>query len=114
VAAGQDIQRKREQEAIKDQFEKELRKVTKKLEAMEKSIGESNMHKQLSQREILALQEALKNAAKDNAALAVKMAKFAEAAGETEALKQRTKDLKTHLRECTIELDLVATKYKEE
>lgn len=56
----------------------------------------------------------MKNAAKDNAALAVKMAKFAEAAGETEALKQRTKDLKTHLRECTIELDTVATKYKEE
>lgn len=42
------------------------------------------------------------------------MGKFAEAAGETEALKQRTRDLKTHLRECTIELDLVATKYKEE
>jgi len=40
--------------------------------------------------------------------------KFSEAAQETTALKEKTTLLKTHLKEATMELDLVATKYKEE
>jgi hypothetical protein len=42
------------------------------------------------------------------------MDKFKEAAGETTALKEKTAALKQHLKEATSELDIVATKYKEE
>lgn len=40
--------------------------------------------------------------------------KYAEAAGQTKALKEKASILKQHLKEATAELDIVSTKYKEE
>lgn len=42
------------------------------------------------------------------------MEKFTEAANEVANLREKTSNLKQHLKEATSELDIVATKYKEE
>jgi len=61
-----------------------------------------------------SLRDNLHDAQKASTALELKMEKFKEAAGETMALKEKTAALKQHLKEATSELDIVATKYKEE
>lgn len=61
-----------------------------------------------------ALRDQLKDQLKQNEVLKSKVDKFSEAAKETSALKEKTQLLKTHLKEATMELDIVATKYKEE
>ena len=61
-----------------------------------------------------SLREQLQESVKANNALQLKMEKFSEAAGETANLKEKTQTLKQHLKEATSELDIVATKYKEE
>ena len=68
----------------------------------------------LNTKEISALREQIKDQLKLNEALKGKVEKFSEAAMETTALKEKTTLLKTHLKEATMELDIVATKYKEE
>lgn len=40
AAAGTEVARKREIENVKDQFDKDLKKQQKKMEALEKQIGE--------------------------------------------------------------------------
>ena len=79
-----------------------------------KKIKEVSGQSNLSKSELLKMREDFEASQKANTDLTKKMAKFEEAAGETAALKERTVALKQHLKEATSELDIVATKYKEE
>lgn len=99
---------------MKDQFDKDLKKLNKKQETLEKQIGESTLSQGLSVKEMNSLRDQLQESLKNNASLQIKVDKFAEAAGETASLKEKTTVLKKHLKEATSELDIVATKYKEE
>jgi hypothetical protein len=51
---------------------------------------------------------------KENSALEKKVEKFSAAAGDAAALKEKVTYYKNSLKEAAVDLDVVATKYKEE
>ena len=114
LAAGTEVMRKRELEQAKDNHQRDLKKVQKKIEATDKQIQDSQLQQSLTQREVKSLHDQLKESEKNTQVLVNKYEKFQEAAAETQGLKEKTHLLKQHLKEATSELDIVATKYKEE
>lgn len=65
-------------------------------------------------KEIQTLREQYQEAQRADKQMQLNLEKYAEAAGQTKALKEKASILKQHLKEATAELDIVSTKYKEE
>ena len=57
LAAGEQVSKKREIEGVQDQFDKELKKLSRRQETLEKQIAEQIQKQNLNQREMNALRE---------------------------------------------------------